>query len=134
EPGTYEIRCTIPGHAGAGMTGTLTVTEGGTGGSARAAAAGDGSSGGGGHARHGGMTQEQMDEMSRLMNESMLEFPAETEGKGNQVLEPEVKPDGTKVFELTAEIVDWEVEPGKTVEAWTFNGMVPGPQLHVDVG
>src|SRR5690606_5981734 len=29
---------------------------------------------------------------------------------------------------------DWEVEPGKTVEAWTFNGMVPGPQLHVDAG
>jgi FtsP/CotA-like multicopper oxidase with cupredoxin domain len=110
------------------------VTEGGTGGSALAAAAGDGSSEGGDHALHGGMTQEQMDEMSRLMNESMLEFPAETEGKGNQVLEPEVKPDGTKVFELTAEIVDWEVEPGKTVEAWTFNGMVPGPQLHVDVG
>src|SRR5690606_20544841 len=133
EPGTYEILCTIAGHADAGMTGTLTVTEGGTGASGLAAASGD-DAGDGDHAMHGGMTQEQMDEMSRLMNETMLEFPAETEGRGNQVLEPEVEADGTKVFELTAEIAEWEVEPGKVVEAWTFNGMVPGPQLHVDVG
>jgi FtsP/CotA-like multicopper oxidase with cupredoxin domain len=42
--------------------------------------------------------------------------------------------DGTKRFELTAEIVDWEVEPGKIVEAWTYNGMVPGPYIKVDVG
>ena len=31
-------------------------------------------------------------------------------------------PDGTKQFDLTAKIVDWEVEPGKTVKAWTYNG------------
>jgi uncharacterized cupredoxin-like copper-binding protein len=27
EPGRYEIRCSVPGHAPAGMTGTLVVTE-----------------------------------------------------------------------------------------------------------
>jgi plastocyanin len=27
EPGTYEIRCSVPGHAPAGMTGKLVVSE-----------------------------------------------------------------------------------------------------------
>ena len=31
--------------------------------------------------------------------------------------------DGTKQFDLTAAIVDWEVAPGKIVEAWTYNGI-----------
>src|SRR5690606_29431725 len=53
EPGTYEILCTIAGHADAGMTGTLTVTEGGTGASGLAAASGD-DAGDGDHAMHGG--------------------------------------------------------------------------------
>ena len=62
-------------------------------------------------AGHGGMTFEEMD---NAMMESILAFPAETEGKGNPVLAPtEIRADGTKVFDLTAEIVDWELEPGK---------------------
>ena len=63
-----------------------------------------------------------------------MPFPAETEGLGNEALEPTVLADGTKRFELTAAITEWEVEPGKVVEAWTYNGMVPGPQMQVDVG
>jgi FtsP/CotA-like multicopper oxidase with cupredoxin domain len=72
--------------------------------------------------------------MSRAMDETIASYPAETEGTGNQALEPEVAADGTLVFRLTAEVVEWEVEPGKTVEAWTYNGMVPGPLLRADVG
>lgn len=135
-PGDYEILCTIPGHADSGMTGTLTVTEGGAGGGA-VAAAGDtgGDAAGGDHASHGGeMTEADYQRLSEAMDSSMSEFPAETEGSGNQILEPEVKADGTKVFELTAEITPWEVEPGKFVDAWTYNGMVPGPRMHVEVG
>lgn len=125
DPGDYEIICTIPGHADSGMTGTLTVTEGGE------AAAGSGSTS---HASHGGFTEEDYAAMSEAMNETMLAFPAETEGTGNQIIEPEVKADGTKVFELTAAVTPWEVEPGKVVDAWTFNGTVPGPEMHVEVG
>ena len=62
------------------------------------------------------------------------QFPAETEGKGNQVLEPEILADGTKQWELTASVIQWETEPGKVVEAYAYNGMVPGPQLHAEVG
>jgi manganese oxidase len=59
---------------------------------------------------------------------------ANTKGVGNQPLVPKVLANGTKEFHLTAELADWEVSPGKTVRAWTFNGTVPGPAIKVNVG
>jgi uncharacterized cupredoxin-like copper-binding protein len=129
EPGSYEILCTIAGHAESGMTGTLTVTEGG--GDAARAATGAGEAG---HDHGAMMTEAAYAEMSEAMNATVGEFPAETEGVGNQILEPEIRADGTKLFELTAAITPWEVEPGTVVDAWTYNDMVPGPQMHVEVG
>jgi uncharacterized cupredoxin-like copper-binding protein len=121
--GSYEVSCLIAGHAEAGMTGTLEVTAGGAG---ETAAATDTTM-----ANHDAMDYEAM---SAAMNESISQFPAETEGAGNQVLEPEILPDGTKHFELTAAITPWEVAPGQVVDAWSYNGMVPGPQMFVDIG
>ena len=43
-------------------------------------------------------------------------------------------PTGRSKFSLTAEVVDWEVSPGKTVKAWTYNGTVPGPTIRVSPG
>jgi FtsP/CotA-like multicopper oxidase with cupredoxin domain len=41
----------------------------------------------------------------------------------------------TKVFELTAKNVDWEVEPGKVIRnAYTYNGIVPGPIIRMTEG
>ena len=37
-------------------------------------------------------------------------------------------------FSCVLLIVDWEVEPGKVVQAWTYNGIVPAPEIHVEVG
>ena len=42
--------------------------------------------------------------------------------------------DGTKRFDLTAKVTDWEVEPGKIVQASTYNGVVPGPTIEVAPG
>ena len=124
EPGGYELICEIAGHEDAGMTAQLTVTEGG---GTVAAQPEDGE-----HAAHGELDYDQMTED---MLATMAAFPAETEGVGNQLLEPtEVTADGTKVYDLTMELADWEVSPGEVVEAWTFNGMVPAPKMELEVG
>lgn len=73
------------------------------------------------------------DEMDRHHEEVMKMFPAVTEGKGNQLLRPRME-NGVKVFDLTARKVQWQVEPGRTVEAWAYNGQVPGPQIRVREG
>jgi manganese oxidase len=41
---------------------------------------------------------------------------------------------GYKVFHLTAEPVWWDTGDGHKVEAWAYNGTVPGPEIQVDVG
>ena len=125
-PGTYNLLCQIVGHASAGMKGTLVVTEGG-GTPGPAAADGHSHAAGAGHAA----TNEEMD---AIMERSIKAFPAKTQGLGAQDLAPRVLADGTKVFELTSSVVKWEVEPGKFVDAWTYNGTVPGPTLRANSG
>ncbi len=73
------------------------------------------------------------DQMDAMHEKGIKAFPAKTEGKGNQLLTPRVV-NGVKVFDITCKVVQWEVEPGKKVEAWTFNGVVPGPQIRVTEG
>lgn len=53
--------------------------------------------------------------------------------RGDQVLQPQVV-GGVKVFRLTAGLTRWHVTAGQTVDAYTFNGMVPGPRLRVTEG
>jgi manganese oxidase len=124
EPGTYEVHCTIPGHTEAGMSTQLTIGGGGGEGDGTAA---------NGHADHTPTATEGA-QQDQAMIESIMAFPAETEGLGNQPLAPDIKADGTKRYELTASVIDWEVRPGEIVPAWAYNGMVPGPRIDLDVG
>ena len=125
EPGTYEVICTVPGHDTSGMVGELVVADG-DGATATEAATDE-------HADHG--DEPDWAALDQAMHDTILEFPAETEGQGNQPLEPEeVLDDGTKVFRLIAERFDWERAPGDVVEAWGYNGQVPGPMIRTDVG
>jgi len=119
EAGTYELYCSISGHAESGMVAELEIGEADS--FEPADLEGD----------HAGFTAEEIDQ---LMVDSMLAFPAETKGIGNQLLEPEILDDGTKRYELTAEVIPWEVAPGEFVEAWAYNDQVPGPRIELDIG
>ncbi len=53
---------------------------------------------------------------------------AELGEPGHVFDDPEVE------IEFTASVVDWEVYPGETVEAWVYNGQYPGPEIRVTEG
>ncbi len=109
--------CSVPGHADGGMAGEVVVAVAGASAPAQP---------------HG--KERSADEMRDIDAAVVAEFPAETEGRGNQVLDPEIQADGVLQWELTASVIEWETEPGKVLEAYAYNGMVPGPQLRAEVG
>jgi len=111
--GGLAFHCSVPGHEDAGMTGSVAIGEE--------------------EAPHPSqtMTAEEMRDHDAARTAA---FPAKTEGKGGVLLEPTILPDGTKQWDLTASVFQWETEPGKLVEAWGYNGMVPGPELRAEVG
>ncbi len=121
--GTYRTLCEEAGHEAAGMAGTLTATaDGADDPDAEHAAHADAG-------EHAEMTAEEM----AAKHDDLSAFPYETE-RGGQPLEPEILDDGTKRFELVAEEIEWEVEPGVYREAMAYNGQVPGPQINVELG
>ncbi len=124
--GTYKVICPQPGHEGAGMVGSLVVsdTAGGT---------GTGESAGSGETGHGGGATSAS-EMDAKMLAAAQQYPAKTAGHGGDLMPYTTDPDGTKVFRIEAKVVDWEVEQGKFVQAWTYNGVVPGQEIHVVSG
>jgi len=74
------------------------------------------------------------DEMDAMHEAGVKAFPAQTKGLGGQPL-PFTLDGDVKVFDLVCQVVpEWEFMPGKTVEAWTYNGVVPGPEIRVTEG
>lgn len=78
------------------------------------------------------------DEMDDHHEKGIKQFVANvskpiTKGKGNQLLKPTMV-NGVKEYHLKAEKLQWELEPGKSAEAWVYNGQLPGPQIRVREG
>ena len=130
--GEYILSCNVPGHKASGMQGMLHLGSA-SGSVAAAAPAATTGSGLTPEEASAGMTMNAA-AMDKGMHDSTVAFPAKTQGLGGQDLAPTVLPDGTKQFELTTSIVKWEESPGKTVDAWAYNGVVPGPTIRVSVG
>jgi FtsP/CotA-like multicopper oxidase with cupredoxin domain len=106
--------CSVPGHADGGLRGQVMATGGAS-----------------TPAPSVPITAEELRDADAART---AQFPAETEGRGNQVLEPTILDDGTKQWEITASVIQWETEPGTVLEAYAYNGTVPGPQLRAEVG
>jgi FtsP/CotA-like multicopper oxidase with cupredoxin domain len=51
-----------------------------------------------------------------------------------QAMVPQALADGTQEYDLTASAFTWQVYPGVRVNAWGYNGQVPGPLLRFKVG
>ncbi len=119
DEGTYKVSCMVVGHEASGMVSSLTVSADA---SATAAAHDPG---------HAEMSWQERDAM---MAEVAKKYPAKTSGLGNSILEPIMSADGFKEFHLTAKVIDWEIEPGKFVEGWSYNGEIPGPIIQANVG
>jgi len=111
--GGLAFHCSVPGHEDAGMTGSVAIGDEET-----------------PHPSHA-LTAEEMRDHDAARTAA---FPAKTAGKGGVPLAPTILADGTKEWELTASVFQWETEPGKLVEAWGYNGMVPGPELRAEIG
>jgi FtsP/CotA-like multicopper oxidase with cupredoxin domain len=59
--------------------------------------------------------------------------PNATAARGGTVLRPRVQ-GGVWAYELTARPVEWPILPGVRVTAWTYNGLLPGPELRIPYG
>jgi manganese oxidase len=119
--GSYKVTCTVPGHESSGMKTELMVAAGSIPDS-------------GATVPDPGAASMEPGKMDMMMDKVAKSFPVKTAGHGGDLMAPEVQADGTKQFDVTAKVVDWEVEPGKVVKAWTYNGVVPAPMIKVNVG
>ncbi|MBY5560950.1 DUF4396 domain-containing protein [Rhizobium leguminosarum] len=53
--------------------------------------------------------------------------------RGDRALEPRIE-GGVKVFDIETKVVRWTILPGITVDAYTFNGQLPGPRIQIREG
>ena len=77
-----------------------------------------------------------MDEYIRAMTPAGFNIVIGRQNPLNELKPEIVTEDGKtiKVFNLTVEDVKFEIFPGKIIEGWGFNGLIPGPTIRVKEG
>jgi manganese oxidase len=53
--------------------------------------------------------------------------------RGDQPLEPRIE-NGVKVFSLEVSVIRWHILPNVAVDAFAYNGQIPGPRIRVSQG
>ena len=62
-----------------------------------------------------------------------VSYEAPAEARGDRALEPRID-GGVKVFDLGVSVIEWNILPDQSVEAYAFNRQVPGPRIRVTEG
>lgn len=110
--GTFDFLCSIAGHKEAGMQGSVVVA---------------------GNAATSATTATTAPAAHATQEHASHAAVATTETHGNQPL-PFVLDGDTKVFNIHAQHVQWEVLPGETLDSYAYNGRVPGPVIRATEG
>lgn len=75
---------------------------------------------------------EKMREMSAI-HPRLVSQTFGIAARGDRPLEPRLE-SGAKVFELEVSVIRWHILPNVTVDAFAYNGQIPGPRLRVTQG
>lgn len=114
--GDYEVICSLAGHKESGMKGLLVSAAG---------------------IDHvitlNGKDLKPAQSAPQVAQHASHATLVATEDRGNQEL-PSRMEDGVRVFDLKAQHVSWEAYPGEMVDAYAYNGQVPGPVIRLTEG
>src|SRR5579884_281209 len=116
--GTFQLECTTPGHQEAGMIAKVFVTEASTG-------------------TTSAQTASAPAATSTATSGGHVMASTTAEGAAHQARDASLSPaDTSSVKQITLTVSDTEVEiaPGVKLAAWTFDGQVPSPVIHVRQG
>jgi hypothetical protein len=75
---------------------------------------------------------EKMQEMAAV-HPRLVSARYPIEEKGDRLLEPRIE-NGVKVFDLEVSVIRWHILPNVVVDAFAYNGQIPGPRLRVTKG
>lgn len=81
-----------------------------------------------------GKDWREIDRLHKQQVDTFLANIGQDDNFWRKPLEYTMSEDGYKVFQISCEEVDWETQPGEVYPAFTYNGMVPGPEIRVTEG
>jgi len=75
---------------------------------------------------------EKMQEMAAV-HPRLVTREYGSDARGDLPLEPRIE-NGVKVFNLEVSVIRWHILPNVSVDAFAYNGQIPGPRIRVSQG